>query len=275
MTEHCGAANDSPNQGRRVAAGACALHGPAGARHVGLLLPNTPLPSGWAIDPVSGNCVRISDATQVGATASRAIAWSMLDVDAAAGSVDADLARLRNAIGCAAIGAVFTGNAGKDRELADAVHGAGAGLAADASRAWQWRAATGAVTDQFNRRLDCFLDAIALSNAALPTMAAACGEVWLLAGAIGRLSVRSELRVAHGAGAAAALSAQACANEGDALQRARAWAIERAYRYAADAAKVASAALHHVPFHEHDAACARIERALDGVLAANVGQHPA
>lgn len=232
------------------------------------LLPSTPLPSGWSIEPVSGRCVRLSDGAQFGPATSRAIAWSAQDIELrlpAASGLEMDVARLRNALGCVAGGVDVAAMSDDDPAAGEAIHMVGAELVAHGVDAWQWQPAR-LPPDDFQQRLGCLLDAVGVDRAHHPAIQTG-GERWLLTGRIGCLAIRSESLVHATAATTVALLAQGCASAGDAMQRARTWAIEAACQYLTEAAETALALVRRVPFHEHDSGCAAVGRAVDQLFA--------
>lgn len=234
-----------------------------------ILPPSTPLPSGWSIEPMSGHCIRISDGAQFGQETSRAIAWSMRDIrerDPSASGLAVDLARLRNAIGCASIDQAFTGNAKGDAAAANAAHAAGDRLAGLAGNAWHWRPEHAPASD-FNQRLGCFLDAIGIARAHHPAADLRGAEVWLLTGCIGRIAVRSELTTQDGRTVGATLEAQACEDASGALRCARGWAIAAARQCLADSAEAALALIYRIPYHDDDVGCLEVIRSARSILA--------
>ncbi|UJM90522.1 MULTISPECIES: hypothetical protein [Rhodanobacter] len=234
-----------------------------------LLLPSTPLPSGWSIDPVTGHCVRISDGAQFGPATSRAIAWSTQDIAMrlpTATGLAVDVARLRNALGCVATATDVAAAADDDPVTDEAVHAVGMELVAHGSDTWQWQP-TRRITARFHQRLGCFLDAIGVDRAHHPATQAPAGELWLLTGRIGHLAIRSESIVRGTADATVMLLAQGCASAGDAMQRARTWAIEAACQYLVESAEIALALVRRVPFHEHDSGCAAVTHAVHQLFA--------
>ncbi len=245
-----------------------------------LLLPSTPLPSGWSIDPVTGHCVRISDGAQFGPATSRAIAWSTRDIAMrlpAATGLAVDVARLRNALGCAATGADAAAD-NDDPAAGAAIHAVGTELAAHGAHAWQWQP-TRMITARFHQRLGCFLDAVGVDRAHHPATQAPAGELWLLTGRIGQLAIRSESIVHGSADATVRLLAQGCASAGDALQRARTWAIEAACQYLVESAEITLALVRRMPFHEYDSGCAAVTHAVNqlfvGLSAESAARRPA
>ncbi len=244
------------------------------ASRAALLLPETPLPSGWSIDPVTGCCVRISDGIRVGPGTSRAIAWSANDVEVrsqgmAVPAQDVDLMRLRNATGCAATASPLTGNLEGDGQAIDVIHAMGAELVEAAAGTWRWQPEH-AVSEAFNKRLGGFLDVIGVEQAHCPATRAGAGETWLLTGRIGILAVRSELVVRGDADAHVILVAQACGDAVEAVGKARDWAIQMARQYLTDAAETTLSILHSIPFHEDDAACVRLVGGIHRLLADHV-----
>lgn len=235
------------------------------------LLPETPLPSGWAIEPVSGHCIRLSDGAEFGRATSHAIAWSMSDVAvqlAKPTGLALELARLRNAVGCAFTGATFSGDESSRRRAADAVHAAGQQLRGGATGPWQWQSDAAACA-AFNQRLARLLDTVGVADGRCPAANAPAVESQLLTGCIGRIAVRSVLRFDR-AGAPAAplvLHAQDAGDASGALQRARAWAVEAARQCLPQSAEAALALVCRIPFHEDDVACVDVIHAARRALA--------
>ncbi|EIM00533.1 hypothetical protein RHOFW104T7_04320 [Rhodanobacter thiooxydans] len=244
------------------------------ASRAALLLPETPLPSGWSIDPVTGCCVRISDGIRVGPGTSRAIAWSANDIEVrsqgtAVAGQDVALMRLRNAAGCAATSAPLTGNLAVDAQAIAAIHAMGAGLVEAVAGTWYWQPEH-AVSAAFNKRLGGFLDAIGVEQMHHPATRADADETWLLTGRIGTLAVRSELVLQVDTDAHVILVAQACGDAVAAVRRARDWAVQMARQYLTDAAETTLSMLHSIPFHEDDAACVRLGGGIHRLLADHV-----
>lgn len=242
------------------------------------LLPQTPLPSGWAVEPVSGNCVRLSDGARFGRATSLAMAWSMRDIHErlpGATGLPADLARLRNAIGCAAAGNPFGAGKAVDAMAAVAVHAAGDKLTEDAAGRWSWQP-DHPLDAAFNERLACFMDTLGAERASHPALREPWGETRLLTGCVGRLAVRSEVVTRGAADVCIRVRAQACGDAASALQCARGWVIAAARAYLTESAQVALGLIHRLPFHEHDSACVqlvqRINRAMTGLAAARDGE---
>lgn len=232
------------------------------------LLPSTPLPSGWSIDPVSGHCVRLSDGAQFGPATSRALAWSTQDIDLrlpAATGLEMDVARLRNALGCVASGVDVATLSDDDPVASEAIRAAGMELVAHGIDAWQWQP-TRMLTSHFQQRLGCLFDAVGVDRAHHPAPRTG-GERWLLTGRIGQLAIRSESVVHATAETTATLLAQGCASAGDAMQLARTWAIEAACQYLVEAAEITLALVRRVPFHEHDSGCTAVTQAVDQLFA--------
>ncbi len=234
------------------------------------LPPNAPLPSGWSIEPVTGCCTRISDGIRFGLETSHAIAWATTDIQAqqpgAAGAA-LDLARLRRAVGCAAVGNVFTGDRKEDCKAAGTVHAIGAALACDAQGAWHWQPER-VVEGGFNQRLGAFLDQVGVQRARRPAARPHPGEAELLAGAIGCLAVRSELVTGADGETRVALLAEPCPKVADAMARAHAWAMAAVWDQLAESAQVALAFLRQIAYHEHAADCVELTRRLEQLLAA-------
>lgn len=226
------------------------------------LLPSTPLPSGWAIEPVSGRCVRLSDGAQFGRTTSWALAWSMQDILETwpeAGERVLDLARLRNAVGCAVTGATFSGDATRNRRAASAVRSVGEQMQGDGHGPWHWQPAA-PVSAHFNDRLGSLLDTIGLDRGERPAAHPPEGKLGLLMGCIGRIAVRSTLHLAGDAPKTAQLTLQAEDGEdaSGALQRVRAWALAAARECLASTPAAALALVYRMPGHEDDRACTQI-----------------
>lgn len=245
-----------------------------------LLLPSTPLPSGWSIDPVSGHCVRLSDGAQFGPATSRAIAWSTQDIDLrlpAATGLEVDVARLRNALGCVASGVDVAAMSDADPAASEAIHAVGTELVAHGLDAWQWQPAR-VVTSRFQQQLGCFFDAVGVDRAHHPATRTG-GERWLLTGRIGQLAIRSESIVHSAADTTVTLLARGCASAGDAMQLARSWVIEAARQYLVESAEITMALVHRVPFHEHDSGCAAVTHVVNqlfaGLPAASAERRPA
>lgn len=233
------------------------------------LLPSTPLPGGWSIDPVTGHCVRLSDGAQFGSATSRAIAWSTQDIATrlpTATGLAVDVARLRNALGCVASGTDGAAAANDDPAASEAIHAVGSELVAHGPDTWHWQP-TRRMTGHFHLRLGCFLDAIGVDRAHHPATQAPVGEIWLLTGRIGQLAIRSESSVHGITDVTVMVRAQACASAGDAMQRARTWAIEAACQYLVESAEITLALVRRMPFHEHDSGCATVTHAVNQLFA--------
>ncbi|MEO7066723.1 MAG: hypothetical protein ABI114_07425 [Rhodanobacter sp.] len=165
--------------------------------------------------------------------------------------------RLRNAVGYAAIASPLTGNLEADGQAASAIHALGAGLVETVAGTWRWQPEH-AVSEAFNKRLGGLLDVIGVERAHHPATRGGAGEIWLLTGQIGTLAVRSELALRSEADAHVIFMAQACSDAVEAVGKARDWAIQMARQYLADAAETTLSILYSIPFHEDDAACARL-----------------
>lgn len=234
------------------------------------LLPSTPLPSGWSVDPVSGHCVRISDGARFGRATSLAIAWSVQDVHErlpAASGITVDAARLRNAIGCAATGNPFDNGVALEQFALMALRAVGNRLVENPPDRWIWQPRD-PVDANFNDRLGCFLDAIGVERAQRPALHEPWGTVRLLTGSLGRLAVRCEILV-RGATeeVQAKLVAQACDDPVGALERARSWAVAAVREHLTESARVALEFLYRIPFHEHDSACNELAHGIESALA--------
>lgn len=236
---------------------------------LGLLLPSTPLPSGWSIDPVTGSCVRLSDGARLGPRTSFALAWSTGDIAERlpdASGLALDVARLANAIGCAADGGQFTGITKKDRALADAVHAIAAEVVGNGSDAWAWRPSR-PVAAEFNQRLGCFFDEVGVERASVPVAGLPAAEARWLVGRIGRLAIRSVVIVGDGAVARVEVAAIGCTDAGSAMHRARGWAIEAARAALVVSAAAVLAFVQHIAYHAHDAACIEVGQRAEQILA--------